>query len=228
MALPVGESWRSMADSEFQRCSPAVARARAPLPGTSRASPLWTRLFHLFNIPVLVLMAGSGLQIYNANPVFGGRDGATVPRLFTLGGWLAGGRDWHFGVMALYALNLGLWIVLLLRKRRRRLADPADLDTVRASQNGAKRRRAAHRLVYTLMLVVLALSLLTGLALYKPAQFWWLSGLFAFGRPIGATSWHTLRVSHLATIPAIVLLVGAHVGLSWRIGGLNLLRSILP
>ena len=71
-----------------------------------RHGPLWTRAFHAFNLVVLLLMAASGLQIYNANPVFGGRGGATVPELFTLGGWLAGGRDWHFGVMGLYGANL--------------------------------------------------------------------------------------------------------------------------
>lgn len=91
-------------------------------PEPIRLAPLWTRAFHTFNLLVLLVMASSGLQIYNANPVFGGRGGATVPEALTLGGWLAGGRDWHFGFMGLYALNLGLWIVLLLVQRRRRLA----------------------------------------------------------------------------------------------------------
>ena len=91
-------------------------------PSSARQShhPLWTRTFHGFNLLVLIVMAASGLQIYNANPVFGGRGGATVPELFTLGGWLAGGRDWHFGFMGLYALNLGLWLALLIQRRRRR------------------------------------------------------------------------------------------------------------
>ena len=113
-----------------------------------RYGPLWTRAFHAFNLLVLLLMAASGLQIYNANPVFGGRGGATVPELFTLGGWLAGGRDWHFGVMALYGANLGVWIALLLRQRHQRLAALGDLGTLRVSSNTPKRRLAAHRLVW--------------------------------------------------------------------------------
>jgi thiosulfate reductase cytochrome b subunit len=76
------------------------------------------------------------------------------------------------------------------------------------------------------MLIVLAFSLITGLAMVKPAQFWWLSGLFGFGEAFGSTGWQTLRVCHLATIPAIALLLGAHVVLSRRIGGLRLLRSM--
>jgi hypothetical protein len=77
-----------------------------------RYGPLWTRAFHAFNLVVVLLMAASGLQIYNANPVFGGRDGATVPALFTLGGWLAGGRDWPISVsgsLCCSAGGIGAW-----------------------------------------------------------------------------------------------------------------------
>ncbi|APD48915.1 cytochrome b/b6 domain-containing protein [Synechococcus sp. CS-602] len=200
----------------------ATARKLAPI----RGMPGWTRVLHVLDLAVLLLMAGSGLQIYNANPVFGGREGATVPELFTLGGWLAGGRDWHFGLMGLYAANLAVWIVLLFDQRRRRLADAGDLERLRASENRQKRRLSAHRLVYSLMLVVLGFSLITGLAMYKPAQFWWLSGLFSFAEPLGISSWQTLRVSHLATIPAMLLLTISHAVLSWRVGGLRLLRGM--
>jgi thiosulfate reductase cytochrome b subunit len=187
--------------------------ARAPKP-----NPLWTRVHHALDIVVLLVMAGSGLQIYNANPVFGGRGGATFPDALTLGGWLAGGRHWHFGFMGLYALNLGVWIALLLQRRRQRLAVTADVSTLAHSQSQPKRRIAAHRIVYSLLLVILGFSLLTGLAMYKPAQLWWLSGLFG--------SWQTLRVVHFATIPALVLLVIAHGVISWRIGGLRFIRTM--
>ncbi|MCP9835744.1 cytochrome b/b6 domain-containing protein [Cyanobium sp. Aljojuca 7A6] len=190
-------------------------------------SPLWTRAFHGFNLLVLLLMAASGLEIYNANPVFGGREGVTVPELFTLGGWLAGGRDWHFAVMGLYAANLGLWIGLLLRRRHRRLAGTGDLATLRGSVHPPRRRLASHRITYTLMLILLAFSLLSGLAMYKPAQLWWLVSLFAFAEPAGFSSWQTLRVCHLATIPAIAMLLVAHVVLSLRVGGLRLLRAMV-
>ena len=191
-----------------------------------RYGPLWTRAFHAFNLLVLLLMTASGLQIYNANPVFGGRGGATVPELFTLGGWLAGGRDWHFGVMGLYAANLGVWIALLLRQRHQRLAALGDLGTLRGSSNTPKRRLAAHRIVYTLMLIVLGFSLITGMAMVKPAQLWWLVGLFSFAVAAGHDRWQVLRLCHLATIPAIALLLAAHLVLSWRVGGLRLRRSM--
>ncbi len=78
-----------------------ITRSDAPRPARPGPHPLRTRACHGINLLVLLLMAASGLQIDNANPVFGGRAGATVPELFTLGGWLAGGRHWHFGVMGL-------------------------------------------------------------------------------------------------------------------------------
>jgi thiosulfate reductase cytochrome b subunit len=59
------------------------------------------KLFHWINIISLIIMICSGLEIYNANPVFGGREGWNFPTLVLLGGWLAGGRDWHFA---------GMWI----------------------------------------------------------------------------------------------------------------------
>lgn len=212
----------------FPQLPSTSVMTEAPAHPTSgiRHSPLWTRAFHSLNLLVLLVMAGSGLQIYNANPVFGGRGGPTVPEFFTLGGWLAGGRDWHFGFMGLYALNLGVWIALLFLQRRRHLAECGDLETLHASLNTAKRRLAAHRLIYSLMLGVLGFSLISGLALYKPAQFWWLAALFSFGEAFGTTSWQTLRICHLATIPCIGLLLVGHVLLSWRIGGLRLLRSM--
>jgi len=191
-----------------------------------RHAPLWTRTFHSLNLLVLLLMAGSGLQIYNANPVFGGRGGPTIPAPFTLGGWLAGGRDWHFGFMGLYALNLGVWIALLIARRGRRLADARDITGLRDPSNPPRWRLSLHRAVYTLMLILLACSLLTGLAMYKPAQLWWLSGLFSFAEVFGIGSWQALRVVHFITVPAGLLLLLLHAALSWRIGGLRLWRSM--
>ncbi len=205
-----------MAELSDSAAAPTAPQHRqTPSP---RHSPLWTRAFHALDIVVLLVMAGSGLQIYNANPVFGGRGGATIPDLFTLGGWLAGGRHWHFGFMGLYAINLGIWITLLWRWRRPRLAQLGDVSTLGHSQSAPKRRIAAHRLVYTLMLAVLSLSLITGLAMYKPASLWWLSGLFG--------SWQILRVCHFATVPAMLVLVIAHGVISWRIGGLRFIRTM--
>ncbi len=66
------------------------------------------KTFHWINIISLMLTIASGLEIYNANPVFGGREGWHFPDFLLLGGWLAGGRHWHFAAMWLFSRSLTL------------------------------------------------------------------------------------------------------------------------
>jgi len=49
------------------------------------------KIFHYCNFISLLIMLTSGLQIYNANPVFGGRGGLRIFPLFYLR-WLVGWR----------------------------------------------------------------------------------------------------------------------------------------
>ena len=44
------------------------------------------KILHGLLITSLFLMIGSGLQIYNATPVFGGKDGWRMPEWVKLGG----------------------------------------------------------------------------------------------------------------------------------------------
>ena len=180
--------------------------------------PAWLRLFHNANLILVLLMAASGLQIYNANPVFGGRQGLPFPLLVTLGGWLAGGRFWHFGLMGLYAFTLAAWLLLAVLLRPQRLATVPMLLRGPAGSSVVARAAWANRLVFSLMLVVLAASLVSGVAMYKPASLWWLSSLFG--------SWSLLRIAHFATLPLLLILGGWHVVLSRRIGGERMLRAM--
>ena len=132
----------------------------------SRPRPLFkqallAKIFHWVNIISLLLMITSGLQIYNANPVFGGREGWQFPSVFLLGGWLAGGRHWHFAAMWLYSLNL-LWYgvyILLTQRWRRRFISQNDLKAL-PSRNQKRKNYAWHRLVYTAIIPVLLLAIL--------------------------------------------------------------------
>ena len=83
---------------------------------------LLAKAFHWTNIISLLVMASSGLRIYNANPVFGGREGMHFPGNFLLGDGLADGRVWHFAAMWVYAINLliyGLYIFITKRWKNR-------------------------------------------------------------------------------------------------------------
>jgi thiosulfate reductase cytochrome b subunit len=63
--------------------------------------PLIVRVTHWINALAILVMVTSGWQIYNASPLFPFR----FPREITLGGWLAGGIQWHFAAMWLLVLN---------------------------------------------------------------------------------------------------------------------------
>jgi thiosulfate reductase cytochrome b subunit len=178
------------------------------------------KTFHWINIISLLLMITSGLQIYNANPVFGGRRGWHFPDLFLLGGWLGGGRHWHFAAMWFFSLNL-LWYgiyILITRRWQRRFLSSSDLKALQVSDNSKRKNYAWHRLVYTGIIPVLLLAILTGIAMYKPAQLYWISGLFG--------SWQNLRTIHFITVPGVIIFTLAHSLLALRVGNFRLIKSI--
>jgi thiosulfate reductase cytochrome b subunit len=181
---------------------------------------LAAKVFHWVNLVSLFAMMGSGLQIYNANPVFGGRAGSHFPDLVTIGGWLGGGRHWHFFFMWVFGLNL-LWYgmyVLTTRRWQNRYVGKNDLEALQKGKNPKRRNYALHRLVYTAFIPVLLMALFTGLAMWKPVQFALLAELFG--------NWQTLRTVHFLTIPAVLLLMAVHSLLALNVGEWKLVRSI--
>jgi thiosulfate reductase cytochrome b subunit len=177
-----------------------------------RTQPLLIRLAHWLNVPLLVLMAGSGLQILSAYPALGPRgalyawypwQGVPPPHWLCFGGWLAGGRHWHFalgwflvgnGIVYLsYIFAQGEWqrrlflphrdarnavLMLVYYLRLRKEPPPTDF------YNGLQRQ------AYTAVLLIALIEVLSGLAIYKPVQLWWLGSLF--GGYDGARAVHFL------------------------------------
>src|SRR5882672_3242355 len=76
--------------------------------------PRWVRVCHWINALAILVMIGSGWQIYNASPLFG----FTFPGSITLGGWLAGALLWHFAAMWLLAVNGIVYVALGLATGR--------------------------------------------------------------------------------------------------------------
>lgn len=179
------------------------------------------RLFHGINLLTLWLMIGSGLQIYSANPVFGGRAGLPAPALLRLGGWLAGGRHWHFFCMWIFALNLlGYGIYLLVSGHwRHRYPSVKDFKALRYSTNSVRLNYAWHRFTLVLMVLTLLFSLYTGLGMYKPVQLSWIVASFG-------NDWQALRIAHFLPVVMITLLGWQHVSRMWRLGQGPLLQSI--
>ena len=198
--------------------SEPIKRTKKPAAVPKQA--ILAKSFHWVNIISLLLMITSGLQIYNANPVFGGRSGWHFPSFLLLGGWLGGGRHWHFAAMWLFALNLlayGLYIGFT-RRWQRRFASSSDVQVLQSGQNPKRKAYAWHRVLYTAIVPILVLAIASGLAMYKPAQFPWLSGLFI--------NWQTLRVVHFLTVPTVLLFTFVHSLLALKVGKFRLVRSM--
>ncbi|BAU06592.1 cytochrome b/b6 domain-containing protein [Fischerella sp. NIES-3754] len=178
------------------------------------------KIFHWVNIISLFIMLTSGLQIYNANPVFGGRSGLHIPPIFTLGGWLAGGRHWHFAAMWLFSINL-LWYgfyVFITRRWRHRFVGANDIKALQKTQNPKRLIYAWHRIVYTSIIPILLLAIFTGIGMYKPAQFPWIVDMFG--------SWQGLRIMHFSSVPLVIIFVIVHGWLGKKAGGSELTDSM--
>ena len=154
-------------------------------------------------------MIASGLQIYRAYPRFGERGGPYLPNAFQdtvfplwsrLGGWLAGGLNWHFALMwpllvvsgayVGYLAFSGEWRKLLFRPRDMKHAVAMARYYLRIDKEhpAQGKHNALQKAAYTFILLLGALALLTGFALWKPVQFSWLTA--TFGGFQAARYWH--------------------------------------
>ncbi len=190
-----------------------------------RPQPWPIRVTHWLNVPLLLIMAGSGLQILAAFPSLGPRGAAyhwypfhgDVPPSWTrLGSWLAGARHWHFAVSWLFVINgLIYWFYLAFsREWHRRFFLPLR-DTRNALQTVAyylRIRKTAppqglynglQRFAYTTASLLALVVVLSGLAIYKPVQLHWLATIF--GGYDGA------RAVHLVVLAALALFTVGHV-----------------
>ncbi|HYG61634.1 MAG TPA: cytochrome b/b6 domain-containing protein [Thermoanaerobaculia bacterium] len=167
------------------------------------------RAAHWANALLLVGMIASGLQIYHAFRHFGPRGGPYLPNpwdgdLFPgwarLGGWLAGGLNWHFALAwpfvltglayLIYMAVSGEWRSILFRPRDIPRAWQMQLYYLRLRKEHPPqgKHNALQKLAYTAIILLGALSVLTGFAIYKPVQLSWL--VAAFGGFELARYWH--------------------------------------
>ncbi|MBV8832177.1 MAG: cytochrome b/b6 domain-containing protein [Acidobacteriaceae bacterium] len=152
------------------------------------------RWFHWINFPLLAAMIWSGLLIYWAFPTYSLGPIHFFPSwvysTFHMDHRLADGMALHFFFMWLFAIN-GLLYVLytwvsgewryLLPRKRTALRDAwhvllHDLHLRKAVPEQEK-YNAAQQIAYTAIILMGAGSLITGLAIYKPAQLNWLTEL---------------------------------------------------
>jgi thiosulfate reductase cytochrome b subunit len=153
------------------------------------------RWLHWINFPLLGIMIWSGFLIYWANDVYAIKWGDTVIFKFFPEGFykaingqyrLADGMSWHFTFMWFYTLNGLLYILYLIVSKDRKDILPQwqswreawqvllfDLR-LRKQKPLQGKYNAAQRLAYTSIIVLGILSVVTGIAIFKPVQAEWL------------------------------------------------------
>jgi thiosulfate reductase cytochrome b subunit len=177
---------------------------------TVLAHPLVVRITHWLNALAVLMMITSGWQIYNASPLFG----FSFPDSVTLGGWLAGGIQWHFAAMWLLVVNGVVYVTYgVLSGHFRRKLLPISPRAVLHDIGAALRGRLAHenlavynaaqRGAYLALIVCLALLVASGLSIWKPVQLHWLALLFG--------DYEGARLVHFFAMSAVALIVVVHV-----------------
>ncbi len=214
---PAGAAEPATATDEAREVSVTVEEA-APARGAVRPFVRrhhWiVRLTHWVNAVVLVGMIASGLQIYGAYPRFGLRGApslvpnpfhdTTFPEWARLGGWLAGGLNWHFFLMWPLMLSGLLYVgyLVLSGEIRTLIFRPRDIPRAVEMQLYYLRLRKDHppqgkhnalqKAAYSFIVLLGGLSVLSGLAIWKPVQLSFLTSLF--------NGYEYARVWHFAAV----------------------------
>ncbi|MDB5203537.1 MAG: thiosulfate reductase [Ferruginibacter sp.] len=197
------------------------------------------RWFHWVNFPILLVMIWSGLLIYWANDVYRiGWGKTTILKFFPDSFYkalhvpfrLAEGMSLHFVFMWLFAINGLLYFLYLLFSKEYKLIFPNrhslkegwlvllhDLH-LRKGLPPQKKYNAAQRLAYTGVIVMGFLMLLTGLAIYKPAQLNFLCSI------LGGYEW--ARAEHFIITLLFVLFFFVHI-IQVIIAGWNNFQSMI-
>jgi thiosulfate reductase cytochrome b subunit len=183
------------------------------MPANATIHPGWVRVCHWINALAILVMIGSGWQIYNASPLFG----FTFPGSITLGGWLAGALLWHFAAMWVVVINGIIYITLgiLTGRFRRKLlpirpseivADVKAALTFKLAHDDLSHYNAVQKLLYSGVILAGVVIVLSGLSIWKPVQFQELTALLG--------GYDTARYVHFFAMAAIVGFLIVHVALA--------------
>ncbi|MGB3745272.1 MAG: cytochrome b/b6 domain-containing protein [Xanthobacteraceae bacterium] len=176
--------------------------------------PRWVRITHWINALAMFMMIGSGWQIYDASPLF---DFLEFPSGLALGGWLAGALLWHFAAMWLLLINGIVYVTLgVATGRFRRKLLPIRPRAVLDDFVAALRGRLSHddltvynsvqRLLYAGVLIAGVVIVLSGVSIWKPVQFKYVTALFG--------GYDVARYVHFFAMAAIVAFLTIHVALA--------------
>jgi thiosulfate reductase cytochrome b subunit len=175
--------------------------------------PGWVRLCHWINAIAILVMIGSGWQIYNAAPLFK----FEFSKHIALGQWLGGALLWHFAAMWVLVVNGIVYVTLGLASGRFRrkllpiypsevIADAKAALTFQLAHDDLSHYNAVQKALYAGVILTGILIVLSGLAIWKPVQFQELTALFG--------GYDFARYVHFVAMAAIVGFLAVHVALA--------------
>lgn len=175
--------------------------------------PRVVRITHWVNAIAMLVMIMSGWQIYNAAPIFP----FLFPQSITIGGWLGGALLWHFAAMWLLMANFALYCAYGIFSGRFRsklwpirgaqlVADLRSALAGRLVHEDLSTYNAIQRLLYASVIGAIALTIVTGFALWKPVQLQALTNLFG--------GFQGARLAHFLAMAAISGFVLVHVAMA--------------
>jgi thiosulfate reductase cytochrome b subunit len=173
--------------------------------------PAWVRVMHWINAVAIILMIMSGLQIYNASPLF---KSLTFSHSITLGGWLGGALLWHFAAMWLLMINGLAYLIMGFATGRFRkklvpissrgvISDAVAALTFKLSHDDLSKYNQVQKLLYTGIIIVGVVIVLSGLSIWKPVQLQYLTALFG--------GYDIARYVHFFCMASIVAFLAIHV-----------------
>jgi thiosulfate reductase cytochrome b subunit len=186
--------------------------------------PLTRRIFHWVMALSILAMIGSGWRIYNASPIFP----FTFPEWITLGGdvqtslarhgdpGVASAIAWHFAAMWTLLVSYLLFLLAgIVTGHFRRDFLPVGPVSIMRDFVAAATLRLEHRLgeynavqkaAFLGVLTLVAIMILSGIAIWKPVQTYPLELLFG--------GFQGARLVHFIVMVGIVLFILVHVGLT--------------
>jgi thiosulfate reductase cytochrome b subunit len=193
--------------------------------------PLAIRWFHWINFPLLALMIWSGILIYWAYPEYGLTLEKATWRKLHVNNRLAEGMALHFFFMWFFAINgvlyvlyttiSGEWRHLVPNRHSFREAIQVVLHDLGIRKDPLPDRKfnGAQQIAYTTVILMGLGSLLTGLAIYRPVQFEWLTAMFG--------GYQAARLLHFWLTAGYVLFFILHVAQVIRAGWNNFRAMVI-
>jgi len=181
---------------------------------SARLHPLGLRIMHWVNALAMIVMIGSGWEIYNDEVIFGWLH---FPHWMTIGAGPEGALQWHYFAMWILTINGLCYLIYGFATGRFRrkllpiwpsevLATIRDALHFRLGHDDITHYNAVQKVLYVGVILVIVVQIVSGLAVWKPVQFSELAALFG--------SFQGSRLVHFIGMALIVGFLVVHIMLA--------------